>query len=118
MDMDTIKTYCAGKKAVTWDYPFDSETLVYRVMGKIFVLMPAVADPPRLNLKCDPTLAEILRREFPAITPGYHMNKQHWNTVVVDGSLPDAQIYEMIDHSYEQVAKGLKKADREKLKRE
>ena len=115
MDGDTIRAYCASKKGATFDYPFDMETRVYRVGGKIFMFMGDNANPPRMTLKCDPELAEILRREFPAITPGYHTNKRHWNTVLIDDSIPDAQIYEMIDHSYQLIVQSLKKVDREKL---
>lgn len=115
MDIETIKNYCAGKKGVTSDYPFDSETLVYRVMGKIFVLIPVEASPPSMNLKCDPTRAEILRQTYPAVTPGYHMNKRHWNTVVLDGSVPDDEVFDMVDHSYDLIVKSLTKAQRQQL---
>jgi predicted DNA-binding protein (MmcQ/YjbR family) len=115
MNIETIKNYCAAKKAVTSDFPFGEDTLVYRVMGKIFALIPLDASP-RMNLKCDPAFAEILRQTHPAVTPGYHMNKKHWNTILIDGSIPDDEILEMIDHSYDVVVKGLTKAEREKLK--
>jgi predicted DNA-binding protein (MmcQ/YjbR family) len=118
MDLDAIKTYCAAKKAVTSDFPFDFETLVYRVAGKIFALMPSQLKPGEkltINLKCDPSWAEILRQTYPGVVPGYHMNKQHWNTVSIDGTIPDDEIMEMIDHSYEQVVKGLTKKQKEFL---
>jgi len=115
MDMQLIKDYCAAKKAATSDFPFGEDTLVYRVMGKIFALIPLDASP-RMNLKCDPEFAEILRQTHLAVTPGYHMNKKHWNTILIDGSISDDEILEMIDHSYDVVAKGLTKAEREKLK--
>jgi predicted DNA-binding protein (MmcQ/YjbR family) len=115
MDIETIKAYCAAKKGVTSDFPFGDDTWVYRVMGKIFALIPLDASP-RMNLKCDPAFAEILRQTYAAVTPGYHMNKKHWNTILVDDTIPDDEILEMIDHSYEVFAKGLTKAERGKLK--
>ncbi len=115
MDIETIKDYCAAKKAVTSDFPFGEDTLVYRVMGKIFALLP-IRGSLSINLKCDPAFAEILRQTHPAVTPGYHMNKKHWNTVLIDGSISDDEILDFIDHSYDVVVKGLSKAEREKLK--
>jgi predicted DNA-binding protein (MmcQ/YjbR family) len=116
MDIETIRNYCAAKKAATSDFPFGEGTLVYRVMGKIFALIPLDASP-RMNLKCDPDFAEVLRQTHPAVTPGYHMNKRHWNTIMIDGSITDDEILDMIDHSYDEVVKGLTKAEREKLKK-
>jgi predicted DNA-binding protein (MmcQ/YjbR family) len=80
-------------------------------MGKIFALIPLDASP-RVNLKCDPTLATILRETYPAVTPGYHMSKIHWNTILLDGSISDDELLEMVDHAYDQVVKGLTKKDR------
>lgn len=97
------------------DFPFDLDTIVLKVGGKIFLLADVNADPPRINLKCDPELAEELRREYPSVTPGYHMNKTHWNTVLVDGSIRDEAIYWMIDHSYDLVYKGLPRRVREEI---
>jgi predicted DNA-binding protein (MmcQ/YjbR family) len=88
MDIETVKQYCASKIGATSDYPFDAETLVFRVMGKIFALM---SGPSRVNLKCDPAMADILRQTYPAVTPGYHMNKRHWN-IELDGSVPDDEV--------------------------
>ena len=97
------------------DFPFDLDTIVLKVGGKIFLLGDVNADPPTINLKCDPELAEELRAEYPSVTPGYHMNKTHWNTVVVDGSIRDEALYWMIDHSYDLVFKGLPKRVREEI---
>lgn len=122
LNRKTLQSYCASKLGVTEEYPFDEVTLVLKVMGKMFALIPYEPyegrdheQPPRLNLKCDPVLAEVLRNTYDAVQPGYHMNKRHWNTVIVDGSIPPDEVYEMIDHSYDLVVKGLKKADRERL---
>jgi predicted DNA-binding protein (MmcQ/YjbR family) len=95
--------------------PFDETTLAIRVGSKIFLLAELDAVPLSINLKCDPELALELRDRYPAVRPGYHMNKKHWNTVEVDGSIPDRELRKMIDHSYEMVAKGLKKSEREAL---
>ncbi len=117
MDIETLKTHALAKLATSFDFPFDSETMVIRVKGKIFVLVPINASPSRANFKCDPDLAEILRQTYKAVTPGYHMNKRHWNTVIFDGSIPDDEILEMVDHAYDQVVKGLPKKDREALQK-
>ena len=114
MDAASLKEYCMRKKGVTTDYPFDPEVQVFRVMGKIFALFPG--DGPSVNLKCDPTFAEVLRQTYAEVTPGYHMNKRHWNTIKLDGNIPDDEIFEMVDHSYEQVVKGLTKKQREGLR--
>lgn len=124
LDRKTLQMYCASKPGVTEEYPFDEVTLVLKVMGKMFALIPYEPyegrdneQPPRVNLKCDPVLAEVLRNTYDAVQPGYHMNKRHWNTVIVDGSIPPDELYEMIDHSYDLVVKGLTKADRELLEK-
>lgn len=106
MDIEAIRAYCLTKKGVEEGFPFDDTTLVIKVGGKIFVLMNLDGDPS-MNLKCDPDRAIELREENPAIIPGYHMNKKHWNTVVLDGSLSKKLILEMIDHSYDLVLKSL-----------
>ena len=106
MDIEAIRAYCLTKKGVEEDFPFDETTLVIKVGGKIFVLMNLDGDPS-MNLKCDPDRAIDLREANPAITPGYHMNKKHWNTVILDGSLSKKLILEMIDHSYDLVLKSL-----------
>ena len=98
------------------DVPFGEEVAVYKVMGKIFALLP-VGEPVSISLKCEPTWAQILRSTYAAVRPGYHLNKEHWNTITFDGSISDEEILGMIDHSYDQVVKGLSRKDREKLKR-
>ncbi len=118
IDRQVLRDYCGSKPGAVEDFPFDAETLVFKVMGKLFALMGLdIPDdqPQTINLKCDPAWAEVLRQTYPAVQPGYHMNKRHWNTVTCDGTIPDSEIYEMIDQSYALVVKGLKKVDREKL---
>ena len=118
LSREDIQTYCISKKGVEETYPFDKFTLVYKVMGKMFALMSIdtpETEPQRINLKCDPIHAEILRETYASVIPGYHMNKKHWNTVICDGEVPTDEIYEMIDNSYDLVVKNLKKADKLKL---
>lgn len=110
--IDDLRRYLVCKAGVTEDYPFGPSTLALRVGGKIFALTTVDKSPLRLNLKCDPDEADALRAEFRAVLPGYHMNKQHWNTVILDDTIPDDRIREMVDESYCLVVAGLKKADR------
>ncbi|MDP4207617.1 MAG: MmcQ/YjbR family DNA-binding protein [Bacteroidota bacterium] len=113
MNIEDFRQYCISKKGVTEEFPFDETTLVFKVMGKMFSLTDLEGDFT-INLKCDPELAIELRERYPAVLPGYHMNKRLWNTVVIDGSIPDKLIYEWVDHSYSQVVDKLPK----KLKNE
>lgn len=118
MTKDELRAYFGKKKGAEETFPFNETTLVFKVMGKMFGLMPLdtpETDAPRLNLKCDPIHAEVLRQTYEAIIPGYHMNKKHWNTVICDGTIPEDEIHEMIDNSYDLVVKSLKKVDRERL---
>ncbi|WP_160050434.1 MULTISPECIES: MmcQ/YjbR family DNA-binding protein [unclassified Nocardiopsis] len=95
--------------------PFGPGTLVYKVAGqKMFALIRG-EDPATVNLKCDPGLALELRHQFPAVTPGYHMNKRHWNSVLLDGTVPDDEIMEMLRHSYVLAAGSLRRADRDRV---
>jgi predicted DNA-binding protein (MmcQ/YjbR family) len=96
-------------------YPFGPDTAVYKVEGKMFALLPRSADPPTISLKCDPEWAEVLRNAYDAVRPGYHLNKKHWNTVVLDGSVPDEEVDELIAHSYELVVDSLPKRVRATL---
>lgn len=106
MDVEEIRAYCLLKRGTEEGFPFGDTTLVIKVGGKIFILINLDVDPS-VNLKCDPDRAIELREANPAILPGYHMNKKHWNTVVLDGSLPKSLILEMIDHSYSLVRSSL-----------
>jgi len=113
--LKTLRDYCYAKPGAVETFPFDDETLVFKVMGKMFALTNIKAPISAVNLKCDPDWALILRDHYAAVSAGYHMNKSHWNTVTIDGSIPDDEIWEMIDHSYRLVVKGLKRADQERL---
>jgi predicted DNA-binding protein (MmcQ/YjbR family) len=115
MDRNELRAYCLAQQSAVEDFPFGDDVAVFKVMNKVFALLP-VGGAVQISLKCDPNLAMMLRETYPTITPGYHLNKKHWNTVEVDGSIPDDEIKEMIEHSYAQVVKGLSKAEREKLK--
>lgn len=117
MDRDDLKNYCVAKQGTTAEFPFGPDVLVMKVGGKMFALIPVgEADPTSISLKCDPTLAEMQRQTYPGtVKPGYHLNKRHWNTVMVDGTIPDDELLEMIDHSYELIVQSLPKAKREGL---
>ena len=106
MDIDEIIAYCLSKKGAEESFPFDETTLVIKVGGKIFILISLEVNF-WLNLKCDPERAIELRESYPAISPGYHMSKKHWNTIIPDGSLSGKLLFEMIDHSYELVFQSL-----------
>ncbi len=112
MDFETLRNYLLEKPGASEDFPFDNVTLVIKVCDKMFALLGVNNDPLRINLKCDPIKAEFLRQHHPTVLPGYHMNKRHWNTVVLDGSIPDTEIYAMIDDSYGLVVQGLPKSMR------
>jgi predicted DNA-binding protein (MmcQ/YjbR family) len=99
MNIESIREYCLSKKYVTECMPFGDDTLVYKVSGTIFILANLDGDLT-INLKCDPAFALELRERYTSVIPGYHMNKKHWNTVMIDGSIPDREIFEWIDHSY------------------
>ncbi|MBN2699813.1 MAG: MmcQ/YjbR family DNA-binding protein [Bacteroidales bacterium] len=114
MNIEDLHDYCLQKPGVTGEFPFDETTLVFKVMGKIFLLTD-LEGPLSINIKCDPELAVSLRESYPGVAPGYHMNKKHWNTVMLDGRLPDQLVREWIDHSYDLVVKGVPKSKREKL---
>lgn len=99
-----IREYCITKKDVTESFPFGDDTLVFKRKGRIFLLANLDGDLS-LNLKCDPSLALELRERYPSVVPGYHMNKKHWNTVYIDGTIADKEIFSWIDHSYDLVLK-------------
>ena len=115
MNTESLREYCIAKKAVTEDFPFGENTLVFRVKEKIFLLVSLDADPLQFNAKADPEKAIQLREEYEAIKPGFHMNKKHWNTVVIDGSLSKKLIKEMIDDSYDLIVQSLPKKLKEEL---
>ena len=113
---EDLRQHCLNQVGAVEEFPFGPEAQVYKVMGRMFALLP-VDEPLRISLKCDPTLAEILRESYPAVQPGYYLNKRHWNTVTVDGSIPDEEILDMMDDSYNLVVKKLSRKDREKVER-
>lgn len=115
MNIEQFREYCLAKKGVTEDFPFDEVTLCIRVMGKIFVITGLDSERFSVNLKCDPDFALELRERHPEVQPGWHMNKKHWNTVDFEGGLDERMLRQLVDHSYEQVVKTLKKAEKEML---
>lgn len=110
-----LKEYCLKKKCTTECFPFDDETLVIKVLGKMFALTNIKSSRLTVNLKCEPDLSIDLRREYEEITPGYHMNKVHWNTVDLSSKLDEDKIKWLIDMSYDLVVKSMTKKDKEKL---
>jgi predicted DNA-binding protein (MmcQ/YjbR family) len=100
MDVVTLREYCLSKKGSTESFPFGEDTLVFKVHEKIFALVNLDGDLS-INLKCDPTLAIELRERYSSVTSGYHMNKKHWNTINLDGTVPDKEVFYWIDHSYD-----------------
>lgn len=115
MNLNQLQTYLLAKKGTTEETPFGPEALVYKVMGKMFALVAWEADPLTISLKCEPGQALFLRDLYPAVRPGYHLNKTHWNTVTLDGSIPEPEIWGMIDDSYTLVVSSLTRAAREAL---
>ncbi len=103
MNIETLTEYCLAKKGVTESFPFGGDTLVFKVMDKIFALTGMDESPCKVNLKCDPEWTLTLREEHEDIQPGYHMNKKHWNTVNIEGALSDGFILKLVDHSYDLV---------------
>ena len=116
MHVEAFRDACLAKPGVTESTPFGEEHLVFKVGDKMFALLSLDEVPASVNLKCDPDLALELRDRYVEVQPGYHMNKKHWNTVVIDGAVPDPEIRKMIDHSYDLVFAGLPKAKRVQVK--
>jgi predicted DNA-binding protein (MmcQ/YjbR family) len=112
MDIDFLRTFCLNKPGTTEEFPFDDKTLVFKVMGKMYALCRLETDPMEVNLKCDPERAEVLRESYDSIRPGFHMNKKHWNTLVLDGELPFKLVKDLINHSYTLVYDKLPKKTR------
>jgi len=116
MDIEQLREYCLSKPGTEETLPFGPDTLVYKVVGKVFLLTGLDTEGLRFNVKCDPDKALELREQFSCVLPGYHMSKKHWNTIVVDGSVSTKQLKQWIDHSYELVVESLPKKVREELK--
>jgi predicted DNA-binding protein (MmcQ/YjbR family) len=114
MNAETLRQYCLKKEQASEDFPFDDETIVFRVGGKIFALMGIYDRPLTVNLKCNPELAIELRERHEEVRPGWHMNKKHWNTVTLSGTLSSKEIFSMVDHSFELVKKGINTPRRKK----
>ena len=112
---DTLRSWCLEPLGAVEEFPFGPQTSVFKVEGKMFALSELGSDPLEVSLKCEPELADQLRDGYPAIRPGYHLNKRHWNTVTLDGSLPDEMVLEMIEDSYDLVVAGLSRAKRDGL---
>lgn len=109
MNLESLREYCLSKPDVEETLPFGPDTLVYKVKGKIFLITGFDSDPLQFNVKCDPDKAIELREEYACVQPGYHMNKKHWNTILVDGSVSAKQLKEWIDWSYDLVSGKKKK---------
>lgn len=106
MDIESLRNYVLQKPAVTEGFPFGDDVLVFKVNNKLFLLVSLNAQPLQFNAKCNPDIALELREEYPdAVLPGYHMNKKHWNTVIINGMLSNKQLLQQIDNSYNLVAK-------------
>ena len=116
MNIEEITEYCSSKKGVTQEFPFDEETLVLKVMSKMFLLASLEKIQLQINIKCSPEEAVELREKYEAVIPAYHMNKQHWNTVIIDNSIPPKNILSWIDNSYNLIVCCLKKSKKEELK--
>ena len=110
-----LRDHCLTFAGSEETFPFGPETSVFKVAGKVFAISGLGQTPLRIALKCDPPLAEQLRQSHPAVLPGYHLNKRHWNTVVIDGSLPEAMIKDMIEDSYDLVVSQLPRSQRQAL---
>jgi predicted DNA-binding protein (MmcQ/YjbR family) len=115
MTGEQLRELCLSFAGAGEEFPFDESNSVFKVVGKIFALSRLTAVPLRVSLKCDPDLALVLRAGYPAITGGYHLNKRHWNTVVLDGSVPSLLVRDMVEDSYDLVVAGLPRAHRERL---
>ena len=112
MDAHELKAACLALPGTVEDFPFGGEVSVFKVAGKMFALCGLDGDPLQLSIKCEPELAARLRATYPAIGPGYHLNKRHWNTVTLDGSLPDQMVTDMLGDSYDLVVASVPKARR------
>ena len=115
MNRDAVLGYCGSRTGAVEDYPFGDDVAVFKVGGRVFAICALTGQPGSVSLKCDPTLAEALRDRYPAVRPGYHLNKRLWNTVELDGSVPADELAELVDHSWELVVAKLPRRDRDTL---
>ena len=116
MTANELQRWCLAMPSVVEEFPFDSETSAFKVGGKMFALTNLGARPLTVSLKCEPSLAEALRTEHAAVRPGYHLNKRHWITVTLDGSLPNELVEGLLEDSYELVVEGLPKRERDRIR--
>ncbi len=114
MNLESFRNFCLSRKGATEDFPFDENTLVFKVMGKMFALTN-VNDFSSINLKVDPEMGIELRERYSSVQDGYHMNKKHWITVLMDGELPDRLVLQWVDNSYNLVVSGLTKSQKSAL---
>lgn len=110
ISVETMDTWCLSQPETAMEYPFGEGVRVYKVAGKMFALIPENEQPPSISLKCDPLDAEVLRQKYRAVTSGYHLNKKHWNTIVVDGEVSHSELRAWIEDSFDLVVDGLPKA--------
>lgn len=115
MKIEALRSHLGGKPGATEEFPFGPTAMVFKVLGRMFAIVGWQDKPLAVSLKCDPDDAQVLRAGYASIQPGYHLNKEHWNTVVLDGGVPDDLVFQLMDDSYALVAKRLKKADRKRL---
>ncbi len=117
MTRDDVLEFCGTLPEAAEVYPFGDEVAVFKVIGRMFALVMLDGDPGFVNLKCDPDLALDLRARFPAVRPGYHANKRHWNSVDLDGSIDPYELGEMIEHSFDLVVDALPRSKRDRVRR-
>lgn len=115
MSYEDLEQLLLSRTGAALDYPFGPDAAVFKVGGKMFALVAGEEEPLRISLKSDPAEADFFRSIYDAVTPGYHLNKRHWNTVTLDGTVPDSLVRKMIDSSYALVVKGLTKAEKKRL---
>lgn len=115
MDHKEVEEFLLSKPGARLDYPFDETAAVYKVGDKMFAIIAEKSSPLRVSLKCDPQLAETLREKYESVLPGYHLNKKHWNTVVLSGQLNGQEVFDLINHSYDLVYKSLSQEMQKKL---
>jgi predicted DNA-binding protein (MmcQ/YjbR family) len=113
---EELRSWCLARPEAVEEFPFGPRVSVFKVGGKMFALSDLSSQPLHVSVKCEPDLAEQLRATYSAVAPGYHLNKRHWNTIALDGSLPDATVLDMIEDSYDLVVAGLPKAIRRRLR--
>jgi predicted DNA-binding protein (MmcQ/YjbR family) len=115
MDLEALLGHCVAKPGATASYPFGPGALVIKVAGKMFAIVEEDADPLRVSLKCEPEIAVVLRESYASVAPGYHLNKRHWNTVTLDGTVQDEQVLEWVDDSFDLVVETLPRRLRDEI---